>query len=250
MKVRDARTAEELVAAVAQLDPAAVEAFERVTRRALDGSPAACSAYVRSVRAFADEVTDDLDPPGGWRSAGFHDALLLRALHAPMSGWVATYGFGHGVTAAIAAAARDLAQFGRPMAAPTGLSPEAAQADLVEFGRRVLAALQFDEVDPLALIARELRVSRVELGRLFGVSRQAVTTWAATGVPSGRLRDLSLVMKVVSILSRRLAPGRTALVVRRPAAALGGRSVLDVLGEDPDRALAAVEHAFDWSGVV
>jgi DNA-binding transcriptional regulator YiaG len=249
MKIRDARTAEDLAAAVVLLDPAAVDTFERVTAHALAGSLLACSAYVRSLRLFVDEVSQDIDPQEGLRRTGFHDTLLLRGLIAPMSGWVVSFGFGRGVAASVAASARELAGLGPPIAAPTGLSPEVAQADVVEFERRVLTTLRLDDADPLALISRELGLSKVELGELFGVSRQAVTEWSEKGVPSGRVRDVSQIMKVVSILSRKLKPGRTAFVVRRPAPALGGRSLFDVLREDPENALAAVERAFDWSGI-
>jgi len=234
---------------VAQLDPAAVATFEQVTRHALAGSLAACSAYVRSLRLFVDEVSDDIDPQGSLRRTGFHDSLLLRGLIAPMSGWVVDFGFGQGVAASVAASARELAQLGPPIAAPMGLSPEVAQADVVEFERRVLTTLRLDDVDPLAMISRELGLNKVELGELFGVSRQAVAEWSEKRVPSARVRDVSQIMKVVSILSRKLKPGRAAFVVRRPASALGGRSLFEALREDPENALAAVERAFDWSGV-
>lgn len=249
MRIRDAQSAEDLAAAVAQLDPAAVATFERVTPQALAGSLPACSAYVRSLRSFVDEVSQDIRPQEDCRSTGFHDSLLLRGLIAPMSGWVVSFGFGRGVAASVAASARELAELGPPIAAPTGLSPEVAQADVVEFERRVLTTLRLDDVDPLALISRELGLSKVELGEIFGVSRQAVAEWSEKGVPSGRVRDVSQIMKLVSILSRKLKPGRTAFVVRRPAPSLGGRSLLEVLREDPDDALAAVERAFDWSGI-
>jgi len=247
--IRDARTAEELAAAVAQLDPAALDSFEDVTRRALAGSLAACSAYVRSLRMFVDEVSGEIDPHGTLQSTGFHESLLLRGLIAPMSGWVVSFGFGQGVAVSVAASARELAGIGPPIAAPAGLAPEVAQADVVEFERRVLATLRLDDMDPLAAISREFGLNKAELGELFGVSRQAVAEWSVKGVPSARVRDVSNVMKVASILSRKLKPGRAAFVVRRPAPALGGRSLLDALGEDPKQALAAVERAFDWSGV-
>jgi hypothetical protein len=69
------------------------------------------------------------------------------------------------------------------------------------------------------------------------------------GVPSARIGDVSQVLKVVSILSRKLKPGRTSLVVRRPAPALGGRTLLEAMRDHPERTLAQVEDAFDWSGV-
>jgi hypothetical protein len=99
------------------------------------------------------------------------------------------------------------------------------------------------------VIGRELQLNKAEMGDLFGVSRQAVSEWMDKGVPSARIADVSQVLKVVSILSRKLKPGRTSLVVRRPAPTLGGLTLLEAMRDGPKRALAQVEEAFDWSGV-
>jgi len=53
------------------------------------------------------------------------------------------------------------------------VAPEASAADLVEFERLALAALR-DERDPPEVISSELGLADNELGRLLGVSRQAV----------------------------------------------------------------------------
>jgi hypothetical protein len=165
-----------------------------------------------------------------------------------MTGWVGSFGFGRGIAAFLAACARELVPLAPPIAAPSGLSAVVAKADLMEFERRVLAALRLED-DPVVVIGRELQLNKAELGDLFGVSRQAVSEWIDKGIPSARVRDVSQVLKAVSILSRKLKPGRTSLVVRRPAPALGGRTVIEVMRDDPDKALAAVEESFDWSGV-
>lgn len=104
------------------------------------------------------------------------------------------------------------------------------------------------EDEPLNVIGRELGLNRVELGDLFGVSRQAVSGWIDEGIPPSRLPDVSRILRVVSVLTRKLKPGRTALVARRPAADFGGRTLLDALHDDPDKTLALVEESLDWSG--
>jgi hypothetical protein len=248
VRIAEASTAEELAEAATQLDPDAVGSFEFVTPRALAGSSEACSAFVRSLRIYVDEVSADVDPRGQLLRAGYHEALLLRGLSAPMTGWVGSFGFGRGIAASIAASARELVPSSPPIATPTGLAPDVAGADLVEFQRRALAALRMED-DPLVVIGRELQLNRADLGELFGVSRQAVSEWLDRGVPSARLRDVSQVLKAVSILSRKLKPGRTGVVVRRPAPTLGGRTLLEAMHDDPDKALCAVEESFDWSGV-
>jgi hypothetical protein len=248
MEINKASTAEELADAVGELDPDAVRSFELLTPRALAGSAEASSAFARALRSYVDEVTEHVDPEGPLREEGHRRTLLLRGVSAPMTGWVGSFGFGTGVAAFIAASARELASVGAPIAAPCGLAAEVAAADLFEFERRVLGTLRLDE-EPLVLIGRELQLTKGELGELFGVSRQAVSEWMDRGIPSGRLRDVGQVLRTVSILSRKLKSGRTGLVVRRPAPVLGGRALLEVMRDDPDQALNAVEEAFDWSGV-
>jgi hypothetical protein len=248
VKISEARTAEELAEAAGELDPDAVDSFEVVTPRALAGSSEACFAFVRSLRLFVDEVSEDVDPHGRLQEAGYHEALLLRGLSAPMTGWVGSFGFGRGIVASVAAFARELVPSSAPIAAPSGLAPEVAEADVVEFQRRVLTSLRLED-DPLVVIGRELQLNKAELGELFGVSRQAVSEWMDKGVPSARMRDVSQILKTVSLLSRKLKTGRTALVVRRPTPALGGRTLLEVMRDNPEKALAMVEESFDWSGV-
>lgn len=67
-----------------------------------------------------------------------------------------------------------------------------------------------------------------DLGAVFGVSRQAVAKWARRGVPEAarvRLADLDATN---DLLTHHLKHDRIPAVVRRSAARLGGRSMLDV----------------------
>ncbi len=203
---------------------------------------------MRHLRSFVDEVCQEVDPHGRLGEAGYHQILLLRGLSAPMTGWVGSFGFGQGIAASVAASALELTPESTPIPVPSGSADEVARADLVEFERRVLAILRSED-EPLVVISRELQLSKAGLGELFGVSRQAVSEWMDKGIPSGRMRDVSQVLKAVSILSRKLKPGRTSLVVRRPASALGGRTLIEAMRDDPHQALTAVEESFDWSGV-
>ena len=54
--------------------------------------------------------------------------------------------------------------------------------------------------------------------------------------------------RIADILERNLKPGRIPAVVREPAEAYGGASILDLVrdGRD-DEARALLEQAFDWS---
>lgn len=248
MKISEAQSPEELAEAAAELDPTTIDSFELVTPLALAGSYEACSSFVRYLQLFVDEVAAEIDPYGQLRESGYRQTLLLRGLSAPMTGWVGSFGFGRGVGASIAASALELTSVSSPIAVPAGLAPEVASADLYEFERMVLATLRSED-EPLAVIGRELQLTKAELGELFRVSRQAVSEWMDTGIPPKRLGDVSHVLRIASLLSRKLKPGRAALVVRRPAPALGGRTLLEVIHDDPAKALSAVEESFDWSGV-
>jgi hypothetical protein len=83
---------------------------------------------------------------------------------------------------------------------------------------------------------------------MFGVSRQAIEQWKTRGVPSDRRAKIADVVSVIDLLDRKLKTGRLPLVARRPAAAFGGRSLIELVADDGHELLKdSVEHAFDWS---
>jgi hypothetical protein len=100
----------------------------------------------------------------------------------------------------------------------------------------------------LAHALRVLDISTSEAGRLFGVSRSAVEQWLQRGLPAARLARAANLARIGDILERNLKPGRIAAVVREPAEAYGGTSILDLVraGRD-DEARELLELAFDWS---
>jgi hypothetical protein len=83
------------------------------------------------------------------------------------------------------------------------------------------------------------QLSRSDLGRLFGVSRQAATKWLSEGVPPDRVQELADVAAINDLLVRHLKRERVAAVVRRPAPSLSGLSLLDLVGQG--RAAEALE---------
>lgn len=91
-------------------------------------------------------------------------------------------------------------------------------------------------------------LSLTELAALFGVSRQAVSKWLQEGVPPARLPKLLTVLDTADLLARQLQSGRLPAVVRRPAAAWGGRSMLELITADRHQELLTqVERSFDWA---
>ena len=71
-------------------------------------------------------------------------------------------------------------------------------------------------------------LSASEAARVFGVSRQALSKWRQSGVPAGRTPALMDISEATDLLDRRVKRERIPAVVRRSAANLGGRSLLDL----------------------
>ena len=79
--------------------------------------------------------------------------------------------------------------------------------------------------DPLERIQTLWELSGAELGRMFGVSRQAVARWFQTGVPTARAPELATLAAATDLLARKLKRERIPAVVRREAHRAGGMSL-------------------------
>lgn len=101
--------------------------------------------------------------------------------------------------------------------------------------------------DQLARVMALWKLSRSELGRLFGVSRQGVTKWLDEGVPAERVEQVADLTAMNDLLVRYLKRDRIAAVVRRAAPNLGGVSLLDLVATGrSDKALAATQQMFSF----
>lgn len=93
-------------------------------------------------------------------------------------------------------------------------------------------------------------LSQAEAARMFGVSRQAVGKWLARGVPGERVAVVADLAAATDVLRHRLKGERIPAVVRRPAPALGGRSLVDLAASGhSDEALRACREMLDVAGV-
>lgn len=81
---------------------------------------------------------------------------------------------------------------------------------------------------PLERTVRLWDISTADLGRMFGVSRQAAAKWLVDGPPAARRDDIALLDEITDLLDRWVKRERIAAVVRRPVDVLGGRSRLEV----------------------
>src|SRR4051794_18020720 len=99
-------------------------------------------------------------------------------------------------------------------------------------------------------IAETFELSETELGRLFGVSRQAVGQWRERGVPSSRMAKVTTVVAIGDLLRHQLKPERIPGIARRPADAYGGLSILEMIERDrQDELQAQIRQSFDWAAL-
>lgn len=88
-------------------------------------------------------------------------------------------------------------------------------------------------------------LTRVELARCFGVSRQALTKWEAAGVPPERAPEVAELAAATDVLVRHLRDDRIRAVVRRRAPGLGDRSLVEIATSgDTAGVLDAVRRMF------
>ncbi len=122
-----------------------------------------------------------------------------------------------------------------------------AEAPSLEWLRAVA-----DELDralrtsPLERLTTLWGLSNAEAARMFGVSRQAFSKWLENGIPSGRSVAVADLDAATTILSRKLKRERIPAVVRRPAAALMGKSLYEMACEGLHKEVReAVADLFD-----
>lgn len=100
--------------------------------------------------------------------------------------------------------------------------------------------------DPIARLAARWRLSNTEIGRMFGVSRQAVAKWMTDGVPADRQPQLAELDAATDLLERYVRPERIPAVVRRQSEATARKSLLELASAGrSSEVLEAVRAMFD-----
>jgi len=258
-------------AAVAAIDAAAPGLRRRLGAAlgpALRGRPGGVRRYVRAHRELTErllaamhEARPDLvvrgegdefcvAHAGGRCSRTSIELLRSFAADAPFSPWVQLMGPGAGVALDLLARARALVPGVEPLLLPAEAAfpridddPEA----LLRFRRLVAQALQAEQSD-LERAQDVFGLSVTELAGLFGVTRQAASLWLIDGPPSARLSKVASVAAVADILAHRLKPARIAGIARKPTAAYGGRSMLELIAADEHEwLLESVRRSFDYA---
>jgi len=234
---------------VAEIAGAALAQIERSLPGALAGDRREVHLYVGAYRRLTEEIlaaTGDARPQPAW----FRAALEQSAMSVPFTDWVGLLGVGRGTAVALVALVRDASPELQPLAAAPGRALpdwELDSHDVLRFRRAVVDELELEEM-PLERIRAVLGLSRTELAALFGVKRQALDHWEASGVPADRLEKLATIEAIGDLLAIKLKRERVPGVVRRSASAYGGRSALDAIAAgDQDLVLAELRDAFDWA---
>jgi hypothetical protein len=181
-------------------------------------------------------------PVRTWRGV-----LENASVDAPFLSWTSRYELGDAV--ALELTNRMRAFMGcHTLTPPAGpMSPPVDDLAAERFQRRVRRHLD-DPENPLERLMRVFALSKSELGRLFGVSRQAVDGWLAHGVPSDRQDKLATLLALADLLERKLKTERIPGIARRSADAYGGRTMLQLIAADRQRELLElVRDSFAWS---
>jgi hypothetical protein len=125
----------------------------------------------------------------------------------------------------------------RPVAALRRLDPTTVAAEIStsvddpwtqEFLRALEARVR---TAPLERFLATWDLSAAAAGRVFGVTRQAVSKWRGSGVPDDRAVALADLVAATDVLERYVRRERIPAVVRRPAEVLDGKSLLDLAEE-------------------
>lgn len=220
-----------------------VDAYRQVARRLLE---AAAQARPELVRVDADEVV--VKDQSGHQAGFVLQAMEQTAAEAPFSRWAALRGIKQGVMLHALASLRSLLPDTQPLEPPvvSGVLP-ISELDTRRFLAAVRRSLNAGQ-PPLDRIRDTFDLNNTELGRLFGVTRQAVQDWARRGVPSDRQDKVTAVAAIADLLERKLKADRIPGVVRRPAAAYDGHSMLDLIAADRHQELLEItRRSFDWA---
>jgi hypothetical protein len=202
-------------------------------------------ALPEAVVETADGRLSITDASGGPVQA-LNGVLDHAAVEAPFTPWANVYDPAEAV--ALYAVNHIRLLVGAPLLAPPAERLNGRVDDLAaqRFQRAVVREL--DRTEPLARLMQLFSLSKSELGRLFGVTRQAIDGWLAQGVPADRQDKLATLLALADLLERKLKTERIPGIARRPAEAYGGLTMLELIAADRQRdLLRMVRASFDWS---
>lgn len=238
-------TLEEAARCLAAELPDVERALDAVTVRALRGEIDATRRFVVYYRLAAEQISALVAKAHPDIEVGIVAHLLWHEM--PEVSWVAPQQDGIGILSAMVDKTRWISG-----SAPMQLKWQAGDAkSWWRFSRAVEVAVEEQRTaDPLSRVMSLFDLNATEMGRIMGVTRQAIEKWRLSGPPAERSERIVTMAEIASVLHRRLRAGHVPAVVRRPADRFGGRSFLEALeqGEEQE-VLAAVRSSFDYASV-
>lgn len=221
----------------------------------LDGDQLTVAAYVGAWRSARSRLLEHVayECPTLTFPALTTEALDWEAMQAPFSAWVRLGDDQNGLVLDLIARLRNmLVHSARPLF-PSQLSDASESLPPVDaekarrFYRQIAAVLE-GRGSLATQILDSFGLNKAELGRLFGVSRQAAADWLKHEIPSDRRGKASVVLSIADLLAYRLKPGRLPGVARRPAEAYGGLSMVEMIAADRhEELLDSVRASFDFA---
>lgn len=229
----------------------AVEELDVLVPKAISGDPFVIAEYVAVYRRLLHNLVSKLPLNLTYAAREVPVALVEQgALNAPFSPWVKVAGPGLGVAIYALSDVRRFAGGGGPdLPKPVAEFPDwnLEDQEIRLFMQTVWKALQQSD-HQLQRIADAFGLNLTQLGKLFGVSRQAVSQWFWDEVPASRRAKLATVNQVVDLLRRKLKEDRISGIVRKHAENYDGQSMLDLIEKDRHLDLLDdIRESFDWS---
>lgn len=262
----EASNAEEVRAALVGSNGALIAELRGGLAAAFEGSPDGAREYVRSYRLLAyvllreahralpRAVIEDGDGElaianaNGQPARSLFGVLENGSVEAPFTPWANRYDPAEAVALHVTNHVRSLigAHVLTPPAEPLRAVDDVAAQRFQRSVRRELS--EPGSEDPLARLMRLFALSKSDLGRVFGVSRQAIDGWLTHGVPAERQEKLATLLALADLLERKLKTDRIPGIARRPANAYGGLTMLELMAADRQRELLELARvSFAWS---
>lgn len=241
--------------AVAALAGETLADLDELVPKALAGSWAAVNSYVAAYRSLTANLLEAIvtERPDRERhvSRTAIEVVERASAGAPFSPWVGIAGTGPGIGLEVLSRLREVVDQLHPLPLPADRAAskfiEVEPLDVRRFTRLVMQELDGDQ-PPLRRMTDVFALSTTELGRLFGVSRQAAAQWLEEGPPPARQAKAVTAAAIADIFDRRLKRSRIPGVVRRPADAYEGSTALELIEADRQEwLLDSVRASFDYS---
>ena len=120
------------------------------------------------------------------------------------------------------------------------MSPTASPSPARRPRRKKPETIRHALATALAEVKDTFLLTDTELGKLLGVSRQAVGQWWSRGVPVAQMAEVDRLRELAESIERDVQAARIPAVIRQPAKDLGGLTLLEYVKQNG--AVAALDY--------